>query len=48
MEAKASVTFSNVLSIAFTFKLANVSSQVSAKWSPCPLLILLSMVTGVG
>ena len=45
MEAKASVTFSKVLSEAFTFTSANKSSQVSAKWPPYPLLILLSTVT---
>ena len=42
---KASVTFSKVLSIVFTFGSASALSQVSAKWPPCPLLILLSRVT---
>ena len=42
---KASVIFSKVLSIVFTFGSASASSQVSAKWPPCPLLILLSRVT---
>ena len=45
MKAKASVTLSKVLSEAFTFASAKMSSQVSAKWPPCPLLILLSRVT---
>ena len=45
MEAKASVTFSKVLSAVFTFGSAKTSSQVSAKGPPCPLFILLSNVT---
>ena len=45
MEAKAFVTFSKVLSADFMFASANMLSQVSAKWPPCPLLILLSKVT---
>ena len=45
MEAKASVTFSKVLSEAFTFTSAKILSQVFAKWPSLPLLILLSRVT---
>ena len=33
--------------MVFTFASAKMSSQVSAKWPPCPLLILLSRVTNL-
>ena len=42
---KASITLLKVLSEVFTFTFAKLSSQVSARLPPCPLLILLSRVT---
>ena len=42
---KASVTLLKVLSVVFTFASARMSSQVSVKWPPRPLLILLSRIT---
>ena len=45
MEEKASVTFSKVLSAVFMFAFAKMSSQVSEKLHPHPLLIVLSKVT---
>ena len=45
MLANAFFTWSKSLSDASTFTLVRIHNQVSAKYFPCPLLILLSRVT---
>ena len=45
MLANACFTWSKSLSVVLTFLLARMHNQVSAKYFPCPLPILLSRVT---
>ena len=47
MSANAFFTWSKSLSDALTFASARIRSQVSAKYFPCPLPILLSKVTAL-